>query len=291
MLLFIFVSRLDICVNIKAVLMSLKSNFEHDLYEVNSMSRIIAVANQKGGVGKTTCTINLGGALSELGNTVLCIDTDPQGNLSVGLGIDINKLNASLADVLIDPDVRLDDVIVSSSVEGLDVVPSTLELASTEMELQSAIGRERVLLDSFSPDILEKYDYILIDCPPTLGLLTINSLVAAQEVIIPVQTQYYALKGVAALLKVINTIKAKVNPNLQVLGMLPTFYDSRTILAKDMLENLRDLGEHRVFSTLIKTTVKLGEAPTIGKPITHYAGTTSAAQNFRDLAQEVISHA
>ncbi len=167
------------------------------------MGKVIALANQKGGVGKTTCTINLGGALVELKKRVLCIDLDPQANMSVGLGIDLNTVQRNVANVLLDPEVSLGSVIVSSRTKGLDVAPTTIELSAAEVELFSAIGREMALRDKLTPDVLDRYDYILIDCPPTLGLLTLNALVASDGVIIPVQTQYYALKGVAALLRII----------------------------------------------------------------------------------------
>ena len=171
---------------------------------------------------------------------------------------------------------------------GLWVAPATLELASTEVELFTAIGREMVLRDALSGWADRQFDVAIIDSPPTLGLLTINSLVASSRVIIPVQTQYYAIKGLTALIKVINTIKLKLNHDLEVLGLLPTFYDGRTVLAREMLENLKELGDHRVFNTMIKNTVKLGEAPLTGRPVTEYATNSSAAQAFRDLAKEVI---
>jgi chromosome partitioning protein len=249
---------------------------------------VIAVANQKGGVGKTTCTINLGGALASLGHRVLCLDLDPQANLTVGLGIDLNTVEKNIANVLIDPDLKLTAIIRPTKTKNLDVAPATLELSSAEVELFNAIGREMALRDKLSQEIVQRYSYILIDCPPTLGLLTINALVASSRVIIPVQTQYYAIKGLTALIKVINTIKLKLNHDLEVLGLLPTFYDGRTVLAREMLENLRGLGDHRVFNTMIKNTVKLGEAPLTGKPVTEYATNSAAARAFRDLAQEVI---
>lgn len=252
------------------------------------MGKVIALANQKGGVGKTTCTINLGGALVELKKRVLCIDLDPQANMSVGLGIDLNTVQQNMANVLLDPEVSLASIIVSSRTKGLDVAPTTIELSAAEVELFSAIGREMALRDKLTPDVLDRYDYILIDCPPTLGLLTLNALVASDGVIIPVQTQYYALKGVAALLRIIKTVQTRLNPNLKVLGLLPTFYDSRTILGRDMLESLKDLSEHQVFSTVIRQSVKVGEAPTAGVPITVYEPKSDAAKAFIDLAKEVV---
>ncbi|MDQ5840255.1 MAG: ParA family protein [Chloroflexota bacterium] len=253
-----------------------------------ALTKVISLANQKGGVGKTTCTINLGGALAELGYRVLCIDMDPQANLTVGLGISLADVHRSMADVLNEDRVGLDEVIRETAMAGLSVAPATLELASTEVELFTAIGREMVLGDAISGSADRQFDVILIDSPPTLGLLTINALVASSRVIIPVQTQFYAIKGLTALIKVINTIRVKLNHDLEILGLLPTFYDGRTILAREMLENLRELGDQRVFNTMIKNTVKLGEAPLTGRPVTEYAPSSAAAHAFRDLAREVI---
>lgn len=252
-----------------------------------ALGRIIAIANQKGGVGKTTCAINLGGALAELGQNVLCIDLDPQGNLSVGLGIDLNSVERGMAQVMVDPDVTLASVIRETRTKRLDVAPTTIDLSAAEMELMTAIGREMALRDKFTPDLAERYSHVLIDCPPTLGLLTLNALVAADGVIIPVQTQYYSLKGVAALLKIIKTVQTRLNPGLQVLGLLPTFYDSRTILGRDMLDSLKETGDHRVFRTVIRQSVKIGEAPTAGVPITTYDARSEAAKSFLELAKEV----
>ena len=253
------------------------------------MARIIAIANQKGGVGKTTTAINLAGSLAEQGYRVLCVDMDPQANLTVGLGINLRNVERSIADVLVDPSVSLDDVVVPTQTPGVDVVPSTIDLSATENVLFSAIGREQALRDVLSSPTAARYDYVLIDCPPTLGLLTLNALVAADGVIIPVQTQYYALKGFTALMNVITQIRTKgLNPRLRVLGLLATFYDGRTLLGRDMLQEMRDLGDHHIFENMIRQTVRLGEAPLVGRPVTSYASNTEAARAYRGLAREVI---
>ena len=253
------------------------------------MAIVIAIANQKGGVGKTTTAINLAGALAEHGLRVLCVDMDAQANLSVGLGINLATVHYSMANVLGEPRVRLQEIVVSTQTPNIDVAPATLDLASTEVDLLSTIGREYALAEAVDDWAQNQYDYILIDCPPTLGLLTINGLVAANGVIIPVQTQYYALKGLAALAKVIATIRSKLNKNLRVMGLLPTFYDSRTVLGREMLEEMREHGDNHVFDTIIRNAVKLGEAPLTGRPITEYATNSDAANNFRELAKEVMA--
>ena len=253
------------------------------------MPRIIAIANQKGGVGKTTTAINLAGSLAEQGFRVLCVDMDPQANLTVGLGINLRKVERSMAEALLDSSVKLDEIILPTQTASVDVAPATIDLSATENSLFSAIGREQALREALEDASIQTYDYVLIDCPPTLGLLTLNALVAAEGVIIPVQTQYYALKGFTALMNVINQIKTKgLNRRLRVLGLLPTFYDARTLLGRDMLQELRELGDHHIFENMIKQTVRLGEAPLVGRPVTSYATNTDAARAYRGLAREVI---
>jgi chromosome partitioning protein len=251
------------------------------------VTQVIAIANQKGGVGKTTTAINLAGALEEEGYRILCVDMDPQANLTAGLGINLNTVDKSMADVLADGRSTLTDVVRPTESAGIDIAPANIDLASTEGELFTALGREQVLRDALEGQV-EVYDYVLIDCPPNLGLLTVNGLVAANSVIIPVQTQYYAMKGLNNLVKVINMIRMKLNRDLRILGLLPTFYDGRTNLARDMLDELRVIGDQHVFASIVRNTVKLGEAPLAGRPITSYAGTSEAARTYRELAREVI---
>jgi chromosome partitioning protein len=253
------------------------------------LSRIIAIANQKGGVGKTTTAINLAGSLAEQGFRVLCVDMDPQANLTVGLGINLRTVERSMAEVLVDDGVSLEEIVIPTQTSGIDVAPSTIDLSATENVLFSTIGREQALREALEGWAESQYDYIIIDCPPTLGLLTINGLVAAHGVIIPVQTQYYALKGFTALVNVIGQIRSKgLNSELRILGLLPTFYDSRTILARDMLQEMRELGDHHIFENMVKQTVRLGEAPLVGRPVTAYATNSEAARTYRGLAREVI---
>jgi chromosome partitioning protein len=257
--------------------------------EVWGLAKTIAIANQKGGVGKTTTAINLAGSLAEQGFRVLCVDMDPQANLTVGLGINLRTVERSMGDVLIGDQIGIEEIVIPTQTPGIDVAPSTIDLSATENILFSAIGREQALREALKGWATEQYDYVLIDCPPTLGLLTINGLVAADSVIIPVQTQYYALKGFNALVNVINQIRSKgLNTDLRILGLLPTFFDGRTLLGRDMLQEMRELGDHHIFDSMIKQTVRLGEAPLVGRPVTVYATNSEAARSYRGLAREVI---
>lgn len=253
------------------------------------MTRIIAVANQKGGVGKTTSTINLGAALAERGLRVLLIDLDPQGALALGLGINPYNLENTLYDVMIDHKVRMDQVILHPK-PGLDLVPSNIDLSGAEVELLNEIGRERILKDKLS-SVQSNYDYILLDCPPSLGLLTVNGLTAADEVLIPVQSQYFAFRGMQLLFRTIDKVTARSNPQLKVVGLVPTMYDARTAHSKEVLEELKRLYTDQVIDIPIKTRVSLADAPVGGQTILEFDPKSEVADAYRRLAEEVIKRA
>lgn len=255
------------------------------------MAKIISLANQKGGVGKTTSAINLAGALAELGHSVLAIDMDPQQNLTVGLGVSPASIERSMANVLAEEETELRRVVVPSSTPGIDLAPADIDLAATEANLISRMGRDFILRDAVQGWARESYDWIVIDCPPNLGMLTVNSLVASDGVVVPVQPQYFALKGLRQIEKGVVQIRQRLNPDLRILGILATFYDGRTNLSQQMMDELRDDPERYIFATRIRQAVKLGEAALVGRPVTAYAPTSEAARAYRELAQEVIERA
>lgn len=249
-------------------------------------TKIIAVINQKGGVGKSTTAVNLSAALGEMGKQVLLVDLDPQGNTSSGLGIDKRQVQHCIYDALLN-DVKLEDVIIPDVCEGLDLVPATINLAGAEVELVSEMARENRLKDAVGA-MRGRYDYIFIDCPPSLGLLTVNALVAADKLLIPIQCEFYALEGVTKLLDSMKRVKSRLNPTLDIYGVLLTMYDGRTTLAKQVVNEVRGFFGKTVFETLIPRTVKLSEAPSFGQPITQYDPTGKGALAYIELAKEVI---
>ena len=254
---------------------------------VVGQTKVMAIINQKGGVGKSTTAINLSAALGEMGKQVLLVDLDPQGNSSSGLGIEKSRVEHCVYDVLLN-DVPVEDVIIPDVCEGLDVIPATINLAGAEVELVAEMARENRLRDSVG-SLRGKYDYVFIDCPPSLGLLTVNALVAADKLLIPIQCEFYALEGVTKLLDSMKRVKTRLNPSLDIFGVLLTMYDGRTTLSKQVVEEVRNYFGKIVFDTLIPRTVKLSEAPSFGQPITQYDPSGKGAQSYVDLAKEVIN--
>lgn len=253
---------------------------------VVGQTKVMAIINQKGGVGKSTTAINLSAALGELGKQVLLVDLDPQGNSSSGLGIEKSQVHNCVYDVLLN-DVAIEDVIIPDVGEGLDLVPATINLAGAEVELVSEMARENRLKDALG-SLRGKYDYVFIDCPPSLGLLTVNALVAADKLLIPIQCEFYALEGVTKLLDSMKRVKTRLNPTLDIFGVLLTMYDGRTTLSRQVVEEVRSYFGKTVFTTLIPRTVKLSEAPSFGQPITQYDPSGKGAQSYVNLAKEVV---
>ena len=253
--------------------------------QARSLPRVIAIANQKGGVGKTTTTVNLGACLAELGLRVLVIDLDPQGNASTGLGIENRGLESSMYHVLIQ-DVPLENCVEPTAVRHLFVAPASLDLAGAEIELASAFSRETRLRTAIA-GVVDDYDYILIDCPPTLGLLTVNGLAAAREVLVPIQTEYYALEGLGLLLRNVDLIKRSLNPDLDVSTIVCVMYDARTKLSEQVVEEVRGHFGDKVVPTVVPRNVRLSEAPSFGQPIIIYDPRSPGAIAYRKVAQEV----
>ena len=250
-------------------------------------TKVIAILNQKGGVGKSTTSVNLGAALGSFGKQVLLIDLDPQGNTSSGLGIEKNQLDACIYDALLG-EVPLTDVISPDVCPGLDIAPATINLAGAEVELVSQMARENRLKEAVGA-IRGKYDYVFIDCPPSLGLLTINALVAADKILIPIQCEFYALEGVTKLLDTMKRVQTHLNPSISIFGVLLTMYDGRTTLSRQVADEVRGFFGKTVFETIIPRTVKLSEAPSFGQPINEYDPTGKGAEAYNALAKEVIS--
>ena len=250
------------------------------------MSTVLAIANQKGGVGKTTTAINLSACLAQMGKKVLVIDIDPQGNATSGLGVDKRNLKCSVYDVLIHDD-EAKNAVIMTSVDGLFMIPSSIELAGAEIELVSLMARERMLATAIEP-IKNDYDFVIIDAPPSLGLLTLNALAAADKVMVPIQCEFYALEGLSQLVKTINLVKKHINKDLVIEGVVLTMFDSRTNLSIQVVDEVKKFFKTKVHTVIIPRNVRLGEAPSHGKPITFYDPKCSGAEAYRDLADEIV---
>lgn len=253
-----------------------------------AVGKVIAIANQKGGVGKTTTTVNLGACLAQAGQRVLIIDIDPQGNSTSGLGIDKKAVRRSTYDVLV-RDLELRDVAVVTSIPGLHVIPATMDLAGAEVELVGVAEREFRLRKSLA-DVRAEYDFVIIDCPPSLGLLTVNALTAADSVIVPIQCEFYALEGLTQLMNTIRLVQNRLNRQLQVEGVLLTMFDARTNLSVQVVDEVKKYFREKVYRTIIPRNVRLSEAPSHGLPINLYDGRSRGAEVYTALAREVMGY-
>lgn len=255
--------------------------------EVILLANKMAIVNQKGGVGKSTTAVNLGASLAEMGYDVLLLDIDPQGNATSGVGIDKSKLEYSIYDVLIN-DINVEEVILATEIEKFDILPANIDLAGAEIELVSMISREGKLKKAVSK-LDGKYQYIIFDCPPSLGLLTLNALTAANGILVPIQCEYYALEGLGQLINTIKLVKNNLNPDLEIEGVLLTMYDARTNLSQQVIEEVLNYFSDKVYKTIIPRNVRLSEAPSFGKPINLYDSSSKGAEAYRNLAKEVVN--
>ncbi|MCH7680472.1 ParA family protein [candidate division KSB1 bacterium] len=252
------------------------------------MSKIIAIANQKGGVGKTTTAVNLTSCIAVAENSVLLIDIDPQANSTSGLGVDHKKVENGIYEVLIE-NFNIQEAVAETGLDYLDLVPSAARLAGAEVEMVNTMSREQILKSAL-PQLEKKYDYIFIDCPPSLGLLTINALTAAKSVLIPIQCEYYALEGLGQLLNTIRLVQKNLNRKLEIEGVLLTMFDHRLNLSRQVAEDVKRFFEDKVFNTVIDRNVRLSEAPSYGKPIILYDAISRGCENYMDLAEEILSN-
>ena len=253
------------------------------------MAKIICIGNQKGGVGKTTTAVNLSACVAQLGKRVLLVDIDPQGNTTSGLGVNKNKLEASVYDVLIN-DVDAADAVRDTMIDTLKLMPSRMELAGAEVELVNLLAREQRLKNAIAP-IRDRYDYIFVDCPPSLGLLTLNALTMADTLLVPIQCEYYALEGLSQLMNTVKLIRRSLNPHLEVEGVVLTMYDGRTNLSQQVVGEVKRFFKNKVYDTIIPRSVRLGEAPSFGLPISLYAPKSTGAAAYRTLAAELVEKA
>lgn len=252
------------------------------------MTHIIAIANQKGGVGKTTTAVNLSATLAEAGKKVLVVDMDPQGNTTAGFGIEKSDLENTVYDMMID-ECHAKDAIINTQYENLDLIPSNIDLSGAEIELLEVDDKEFILKNCIDP-IRKKYDYIIIDCPPALSVLTINALTTAGSVLVPIQCEYYALEGLSLLIHTIDLVKERLNPDLYIDGVVFTMFDTRTNLSNQVVENVKENLTNKVYDTVIPRNVRLAEAPSFGMPITEYDTKSAGAESYRKLAQEIINN-
>nr|WP_305086868.1 ParA family protein [Rhodococcus sp. FXJ9.536] len=250
-------------------------------------AKIVAMCNQKGGVGKTTSTINLGASLAEYGRRVLLVDLDPQGALSAGLGVAHHDLDLTVHNLLVEPRVSIDDVLMRTRVEGLDLLPSNIDLSAAEIQLVTEVGREQTLGRVLHP-VLDRYDYVLIDCQPSLGLLTVNALACADSVIIPMECEYFSLRGLALLNDTVEKVHDRLNPRLELAGIVVTMFDARTLHAREVMARVVEVFGDLVYDTVINRTVRFPETSVAGEPITTWAPKSTGAEAYRALAREVI---
>jgi chromosome partitioning protein len=256
--------------------------------ERHGPARVVALCNQKGGVGKTTTTINLGAALAEFGRKVLLVDFDPQGALSVGLGIAPHQLDKTIYNLIMGRDVRAEDVVMKTNVPDMDLLPSNIDLSAAEVQLVGEVAREQALARVLRP-VVADYDYVLVDCQPSLGLLTVNALTAADGVLIPLECEFFSLRGVALLMDTIEKVRDRLNPSLQVDGILATMYDPRTVHGREVFSRVVEAFGDVVYQTVVSRTVRFPETTVAGEPITTWAPSSPGAEAYRDLAREVLS--
>ncbi len=252
------------------------------------MSNIIAITNQKGGVGKTTTSINLSAAIAETGKKVLVIDMDPQGNTTSGFGVNKNELENTVYELILE-ECSLQEAIIKNVAENVSLLPSNVNLAGAEVDLLDRDDKSFILKKEMDY-IADEYDYVIIDCPPSLNMLTINAMTTANRVIVPIQCEYYALEGVSQLIHTINLVRERLNPDLNIDGVVFTMYDGRTNLSQQVVENVKENLNHHIYNTLIPRNIRLAEAPSYGQPITVYDSKSAGAEAYRELAKEVIEH-